>query len=269
MRETTDWAEVVRTSLSKLGGDKIAVPGAKLRAEAERLAREELGTYLRSTGRTFSQFLTDEVPEVLQHKRRGTDMVVGFAGAAVPVPSPTTAGDEQEAPLRRDLYAALTQVSPRPYAYIPSRDEFTNDVSGDSDAVSLPSVTLDELVEERRAFLEGVVDAEQQERLTAAVERSPNPLADFRRAVSDLGLGRSWYAFKLRRLREKLDRWTKDNDLEARPSWFVRRAEPIDTPQEALGQLAKHMTDDEVRGLMVPFRAVEALYRATVKRQRP
>jgi hypothetical protein len=135
--------------------------------------------------------------------------------------------------------------------------------------VEIPSATLEELIAERRAFAEGVRDAEQQTRLATAIERSPNPLADFRRAVSELGLGRSWYTFKLQRLREKLERWAKNNDLEVRPSWFAQRAQQIDAPQDVLAQLARHMTDEEIRSLMVPFRAVEGLYRAAGRRQRP
>lgn len=263
-----DWLAVIREALTKLDGNTIAVPGAKLRAEAEKLAGESLGPYLESRGETFSQLLA-QIPEIVQHKRLGTDMAVGFEGATVPVPSVSSDAEAPEAPLRPDVYAALTQVSPRPYVYIPSGDEFTNDSRDDPDAVAIPSTTLDELIAERRAFAEGVQDAEQQSHLITAIDRSPNPLGDFRRAVFELRLGRSWFTFKLQRLREKLERWAKDNDLEVRPSWFAQRAETGGAPQDVLAYLARYMTDEEIRSLMVPFRAVEALYRAAGRRQRP
>lgn len=268
MKTNLDWPAVIRQGLTKLGGKRIAVPGAKLRAEAEKLAGESLGPYLESRGETFSQLLA-QIPGIAQYKRRGTDMAVGFEGAAVQITRVSSEAEAQEAPLRPDVYAALTQVSPRPYVYIPSGDEFTNDPRDDPDAVEIPSATLEELVAERRAFAESIQDAEQQTRLITAIEQSPNPLAYFRRAVSELRLGRSWYMFKLQRLREKLERWAKDNELEVRPSWFAQRAEPIDAPQDVFAQLARYMSDEEIRSLMVPFRAVEALYRATGKRQRP
>ncbi len=263
-----DWLAVIRQALTKLGGNRIAVPGAKLRSEAEKLAGESLGPYLESRGETFSQLLA-QIPEIAQYKRRGTDMAVGFEGAAVPIPPVSSDARAQEAPLRPDVYAALTQVSPHPYVHIPSGDEFTNDPRDDPDAVELPGTTLEELIAERRAFAEGIQEAEQQTRLITAIERSPNALAYFRRAVSELRLGRSWYVFKLQRLREKLERWAKESNLEVRPSWFAQRAEPGDAPQDVLAHLARYMTDEEIRSLMLPFRAVEAFYRAAGKRQRP
>jgi hypothetical protein len=268
MKATLDWPHIIQQALRKLGGDKIAVPGAKLRDEAEKLAGENLGPYLESGGQTFSQLLA-QIPGIEQYKRRGTDMAVGFKGAAVPVPPVTSYAEAQEVPLRQDVYAALTQVSPRPYVYIPSADEFTNDPPSDPDAVELPGATLQELIAERREFGKGVEDAEQQTRLIAAIERSPNPLWDFRRVVSELRLGRSWYVFKLQRLREKLERWAKESNVQVRPSWFAQRAEPGDAPQDVLAHLARYMSDEEIRGLMVPFRAVEAWYRAAGRRRRP
>lgn len=267
MATANDWAAMMHRALEALGGDKVLVPGAKLRQQLEIVAAEEdadLKTYLYDNRMKFVD-LVERDPKIVIYKRPGTDMSVGFQGAAWPSARSGAAKTRQTsgARLRRDAYAAFTRISDQPYYYIPDKDRFTTDATETAQAIEVPRVTLESLVSTRRAFAEELPEPESQDALCRALDYSPNPLSEFQRTILTLHLGRSWHQFNVQNLTSRLTAWAEGNQITPSQTWFEDDAEssPKSTsPQELLAALAQHLTDDEVRQLRLPFAAFEAMY---------
>ena len=265
-----DWMKLVEQTLSDLGGRSVHVPGAKLHTAVSKTALiqgEDFGRYLMGEDKSFGEFL-EGMSELTVHKRRGTDMLVGFSGATLPALERESRGRPRDnLRLRQDVYAASTRISSEPYVYIRNRDEFTAEQGDATDFVKLPPVTLDELLDQRRTFSKSLEDEHASERLIRAIEFSANPLAHFHRELVQLGLLRQWHKL----IYDRVTAWAGANDVEISQDWFAPRPEtqPIDTPQQILSELARHLTDDEVRGLLIPFRAVEEIYKAIPRGREP
>ncbi len=261
----TDWNSLVREALKRLRADETFVRGAKLRGHVAALGLErgeDLDGFLQETKQKFGK-LVEEDPDVVVHRPVGTDMLVGFRSA--PWPSPV-AGEMTERRhgirFRQDVYAALTLITDRPFYYVQSRDEFTQDPQEGDHRIDLPSVALEILLEQRRQFAEGQASDDVKKELQRAIDRSPNPLVDFQRAIGFQSLGREWHDFKATVLMERLEEWAQHNGIEVSPSWLAEQR-PMDTrlsPQDLLARFAQYMTDEEVRSMQVPFRALEEMY---------
>ena len=170
----------------------------------------DLNSYLTEQGLKFGQ-LVERVPGAVVHRRLGTDMLVGFEGAAWPDEAKAESQPPQPARsrLRQDVYTALTRVSDRPYYYVPGRDEFTQDTSGLEPRIRMPDVNLDDLIAERRDFAKRRADGDSQQRLLGTLDHSANPLGNFQKAVSQLNLNAEWQEIKVARLVERLERWAR------------------------------------------------------------
>ena len=272
---TTDmieWARLIEDTLGELDGRSVCVPGAKLHTEVSKAAlrkTEDFSQYLRDEGKSFADFLAG-IPGISLHKRRGTDMLVGFDGAALPAPEREGRARPREyLHLRQDVYAAFTRISSEPYLYIRNSDEFTTEEAEAADSVQVPSVTLDDLLEHRRSFANSVEDEDKRDHLLKAVGFSSNPRANFHRTLIELGLLRHWYEFNYKLIRQKVTEWAGANNIEIPQEWFAPRegVQPVDSPQQTLSELARYLSDDEIRGLSIPFRAVEEMYRALPRRR--
>ena len=267
MTTSNDWNAMTRRALEALGADKFLVPGAKLRQQLEALAAEEgadLRAYLYDNRIKFAE-LVERDPKIVVYRRPGTDMSVGFQGAAWPSTRTETAKARQTTGvrLRRDAYAAFTRISDQPYYYIPDNDRFTTDATESTKAIGVPRVTLEGLVSTRRAFAGQLAEPESRDQLLRALDYSPNPLSDFQRTVHALHLGRLWHQFNVDTLRSRMTDWAEENGTAFSPTWLEDDSESSATtvsPQELLAQLARHLTDDEVRQLRLPFAAFEAMY---------
>ena len=267
MDTANDWAAMMHRALEALGADKVLVPGAKLRQQLEVLAAEEgadLGAYLYDNRIKFAE-LVERDSKIVVYRRPGTDMSVGFQGAAWPSTRSGAAKARQTSGvrLRRDAYAAFTRISDQPYYYIPNDDRFTIDAAEATQAIEVPRVTLEGLVSIRRAFAEQLAEPDSRDELLRALDYSPNPLSDFQRTVLALHLGRLWHQFNVQTLKSQLTQWAEENRISLSQTWFEDDAESSSrtvSPQELLAQLARHLTDDEVRQLRLPFAAFEAMY---------
>lgn len=268
-----DWSVLVEEVLTDLGGRDLCVPGAKLHTEVSKRGLrqgDDFGQYLRNKGMTFAEFLQLD-RRLAVHKFRGTDILVGFDGAVVPTRpgAARTARFREYSTFRDDIYSAFTRVSPVPYVYVRSTDQFTTEPGEAGDGVGVPPVALENLLEQRRAFAKSLDENDVRDKLVQALEWSSNPLASFHWTVGELRLQRHWHDFNYKAILEKIHNWAETNGVAVSPAWFSERPEgrTAETPQQVLYELARHMTDEEIRSIAVPFRAVEEMYRALPRRQ--
>ena len=190
-------------------------------------------------------------------------MFVGLKGAEWP-DSLSEEKKEYRQRFRADVYEALTRISASGYWYFPDTDEFTQ-VTLENDSlkkIPLPSVTLKDLLDQRRGFAQQGGN-EYRDELTKAIDHSPNPLAAFQTVIASQRLGPSWHKYKSKDLMAKIEAWAKEKKIEVRPEWIEsdQLRENNQSPQQFLAHFATFMTDDEIRSISVPFRAVEAMYR--------
>jgi hypothetical protein len=181
-------------------------------------------------------------------------MLVGLEGATEGPPLP------EARTVREDVYRAFTRVDARPYNYSRSQDRFTQEALDDGDVIPGPTITQDDLMAERRDFAAAQA-AIVQVALYAALDE-PQPLTAFQKAVNGNRLQRQWRRFRLERILQRVDTWVGQHGMAVSPTWLNEEAPvaawPIRTVME---YLLAEMSDDELRGLNVPVRAVEAAFR--------
>ena len=260
----TDWNDIITEALQELRADAIFTRGAILHGKVSQIARRsglDFDGYLKETQQKFSSMI-QKVENIELHKRPNTDMYVGLVGAQWPE---STAGwtPRTQHRFRADVYEAFTRISDSDYWYLPDTDEFTNEIAQDDTRtrIGVPSATLESLLSQRRGFAEESV---AQEELRMAIERSPNPLAAFQAEIARLRLGREWHIYKSRTLRKSIQEWAEQNEVSFRPEWIESQDVESNpqSPQQLMATFAAYMTDEEIRSISVPFRAVEAMYRS-------
>ncbi len=260
----TDWRHIITEALKELQADSVLTRGAILHSKVSEIARRsdlDFDDYLKGTNQRFSS-VVQTVDNVELHKRPNTDMYVGLVGAKWPESTAKWMPKNQHR-FREDVYEAFTRISDNDYWYLPDTDEFSNEIAQDDTRrrIRVPSVTLENLLEQRRRFSE---NSEAHDELERAIERSPNPLAAFQAGISRLRLGQEWHLHKSTTLRKSIEEWADENGIEFNPRWM----EPQDvgatsqSPQQLMAAFAAYMTDEEIRSISVPFRAVEAMYRS-------
>ena len=263
------WNEIVVQALNELGADRFFTTGAKLKRKVQDLGDaqgEDLESYLQESGQKFGEFLEGIVGEDVQIQRSpGTDIRVGLSGASSQRTEPTR--------LRDDVYRSLISIGEQHY-YVKSQDAFTSDTRGipPDDIVALPTVELETLIRDRRAFLEQLSDEGTAAALLQVIDESPSPLRDFQAALPRYDLARAWHQFNVKVLLDRLNKWASQNGIPAGASWAAAdrprfraggyRESPQfpQSSQALLSRLADYMTEDEIRPLLIPFRAVEELY---------
>ncbi len=261
----TQWAELVRRVLREAGGEETLVTGAKLKQILVSASGDEhaLDSYLRAMGMRFKTFLerTDGVEVKTQV---GTDMLVGLEGAGWPTTS--LAQTSEQPRLRQDLYEALTVLSEAGYHYSPSTDEFASGRGDASGAIAMPPVTFEDLIDQRRKFAESLGDSPHAQALIGALEKGASPLANYKRELARTGLSDDWHRFKFDHLYAKLSEWASTNGIAVSPAWHNTSFDPgRDTPQQIITRLVQYMSEQEIRNMNVPFRAVEAYFRDLTK----
>ena len=254
----SDWNSIVLQALRNLGAESVMVPGAKLRLEMETIGSKQefdVPEHMTSTGQPFGT-LVERVEGVVVIRRVGTDMWVGFDGAAPPEdPSPKrTFGPVGS--LRRDVFEAFTRLSKVPFVYVPATDRFVPANLAQGPSIPVPETTLDGLVRDRENFVSSL-DSHAQPALFAALSRSSKPLTEFHRVLSEMNLLGAWASAQADLLRGRVTEWAKECNIPVRDSWFSRdRSRPM--ARQALAQLIPYLTAEEIRELRIPFRAVEA-----------
>ena len=148
-----EWDSKIKQVLSELEADKQLIPGAKLKQQLLRSTSDpaSLDAFLASSGLKFAEML-ERIEGIVVRKRRGSDMLVGFDGADRPVQVAMTRSSEASQQLRDDVYTAMTRVNESGYYYVPRTDQFIAGPVEDPEAIPLPPVSLDDLLEERKDF---------------------------------------------------------------------------------------------------------------------
>ena len=260
----TDWNDIITEALKELRADAIFTRGAILHSKVSKIARRsslDFDRHLKETNQKFSSAI-QKVDNIEIHKRPNTDMYVGLAGAKWPE-STTEWMPRNQHRFRADVYEAFTTISDSDYWYLPDTDEFSKEIAQDDTRkrIRVPSITLEGLLSQRRCFAE---ESEAHEDLKKAIERSPNPLAAFQAEISKLRLGQEWHIYKSKALRKSIEEWAEHNKIEFSPQWIESQdvEHKPQSPQQLMASFAAYMTDEEVRSIAVPFRAVEAMYRS-------
>ena len=237
------------------------VPGAKLREHMVRAgdsAGFDVVDYVANSGMSFSQ-LVARIAGVTIETRPGSDVVIGLDGARVPDQAARHryAKQSKYGGLRSDVYQAFTRVSTVPYVYLPEMDRFVPEDRAEGTSIEVSSQTLERLIFYRQEFI-GTLPSEDQRSLQDSLV-STNPLSDFRREASALGLLAKWALFQETKIKEQVLQWADEHDVTARDAWFRRSHISGTNTHRTLAQLMPYLTADEIRDLRVPFRAVEAL----------
>ena len=268
-----NWNNIITKSLRELKADVTFTRGAILRNKVTQVAEDQgydFDKYLRDSKQKFSA-VVEQTENIVVHKRFSTDMFVGLRGAKWPdsvppeirEPGNRFRGQEYRNWFRDDIYEAFTRISGSTYWYFPDTDEFAQRASDDDERakIAIPQVTLDSLLAQRRDFAE---QQESKEKLIEAIAYSPNPLAEFQNAIHEHQLNRLWHNYKTEKLVEQITDWAKSSSIDNRPEWMDsnRSQEDLQSPQQLMGHFASFMTDDEIRSISVPFRAVEEMYRS-------
>lgn len=260
----TDWSDIITDALKELQADVVLTRGAILHRKVIEIARRsdlDFDGYLKETNQRFSSAV-QKVDNIELHKRPNTDMYVGLLGAKWPEPTAKWTPRTQHR-FRADVYEAFTRISNNDYWYLPDADAFSNDIAQDDTRrkIRVPSVTLESLLDQRRRFSE---ESEAHDELERAIERSPNPLAAFQAEINRLRLGQEWHRHKSTTLRKSIEEWAEENGIEFSPQWMEQQGAEatLQSPQQLMAAFAAYMTDEEIRSISVPFRAVEAMYRS-------
>ena len=258
----TDWKTLALQALRELDGASNMVPGAKLRQQMALLGEEagfDVARHVRHSKKQFSE-LVAEVDGVSIRKRAGSDMLVGLSGAKAPEEPPyREKGHTPAEGLRSDVFQAFTRIAPIPFAYLPASDRFVPQDRAEGQSVEVPPSTLDEAIEDRRRFVD-TLDAGHRKPFLDALHASTSPLAEFRKVVMEQGIGHQWARALTETVGVRVRSWASRNGVLPRDDWFRRERRGASvSAHAALARLAPYLTAEEIRGLHIPFRAVEAL----------
>lgn len=245
-------------ALEELGGQKIMVPGAKLRQQVVETGwrqRFDVAACLTALDRPFAKVLA-EVDGVVVTPVQGSDILVGLSGAKPPDKAPPPVRSPHRG-LRQDIFEAFARISAVPFVYLRERDKFVAENQAEGPSVRVPSASLEQSVASRREFA-GSVSAPEQQRLLDALERSANPLAQFKQVLNANDLFRQWARFRAEKLEDTVRAWAKENHVIPRDAWFTSQRTEGDA-RHTLLRLAPYLTADEIRNLRIPLRAVEAM----------
>ena len=245
-------SEAILSIMRREGADKTMILGARLgalvRDQHDGLLREEMS----QRGLRFVQ-LVQEIPgvEVVRHLGTSGDVLIGLKGAQPPSP-------RGESPfLRPDVFAAFTRAGVR-HSYHPETDEFHEGPRREG-GVDCLEVRISDPAEMRAEFASTVSDPDGGE-LRATLDGQVGSLNRFREVLLRVGLTREWEQFRYEALSERIRGWATARGIEVQSSWF-RRDESTRIqragPRALLAQLARVMTDEEVRAVVIPLGTIE------------
>ena len=253
----TDWPDFVIRALRNLNADQEMVPGAKLRQRMVEIGLKEdfdVAAHVAESPDSFRK-LVEQVNEVIVKTRLGSDFLIGLPGAKVPEISSQVSRPINQSSLRKDVFQAFTRITPAPFVYVQEADRFVPQSQAEGPAIEVDKITLDELVNDRRKFINSLPEPEQQP-LLDALDRSSNPLHSFRQEVEARGLIRRWAAQQSEAIKARVNAWASAHGVAPREAWFQNRQG--DSAHRVLERIAPYMTEDDIRAIHIPFRAIEA-----------
>ena len=256
-----DWDTLTKETLQDLDAHHVMVPGAKLREHMVRAgyaAGFDVGGHVDKSGISFSR-LVERVPGVTVKVRPGSDVAIGLDGARIPDHSSDqrVATPSRHGGLRSDVYQAFTRVSKIPFVYLPGIDRFVTEDRAEGPSIAVNVQTLEHLISYRKEFIDTLPPEHQQQLRDSLI--STNPLSDFRREISALGMVVEWTSAQEKKIKSQVLQWSSEHGVTPRDSWFRRMHLYRTNAHRTLARLTPHLTPDEIRDLRIPFRAVEAL----------
>lgn len=279
------WAPLIQAALDeylskKSATEPVAVPAAPLKPLVVRHA-ERAGLAFPPEGYEHFKFVDflELFPSVVKaHRRPGQDALVVRAQDADLVDRLVL--EEQNRPsakrehvnFRGDVFNAFTKILPpeRSHWYSRVEDKFFEDdsVINDKLLVQVPTLTLEDALDERRDFACTVKDVDQQELLRRALDESRGPLGAFGKAIKEGRLEGQWHLFRVDRVTRRIKDWADSVGLEVNPAWEspTRRAQPESdtvTARETNAFLAGLMKlgPEDAKRVMIPLDIVLKLIR--------
>ena len=244
--------------LENLQAQDTMVPGAKLRQKVVEAGAQrglDVAAQLAEAGLPFSKVLA-EVEGVIVRPVPGSDILVGLPGAKPPakvsMPAKSSHGG-----LRQDVFEAFTRISAVPFVYVHERDRFATEDQAEGPSVRVPPVSLEQSVKVRRESAGSLSEVEEKQ-LLGALDRSANPLAQYRHVLHANNLVRQWAQFQAAEVETRVRKWAEENHVTPRVAWF-RKQHTDSRARHTLQRLAPYLTADEIRDLRIPLRAVEAM----------
>ena len=245
--------------LQALQAQETMVPGAKLRQEMVQAGWQrglDVDAHLAALSCPFSKTLKEIEGIVIVHVP-GSDILVGLPGAKPPAKSTPRAKNPRQG-LRQDVFEAFTRISAVPFVYVRERDKFVRDDQAEGTTVQVPPVSLEQSVASRREFAESLSERESAP-LLDALDRSANPLGQFKQVVHASDLVGQWAKFQAGEMESRIRKWAEENRVVPRSAWFTRQRAEADAARHVLQRLAPYLTADEIRELRIPIRAVAAM----------
>lgn len=276
INSSLDWPSLIDQAITRTRGlSSIPVKGARLRKALEELLAERgcnLNDVLRQEHLTFSRFLTLRDPSLKVIKQQGTDMLVAKSQEELSSSALDSKASQHSFSIRSDFYSALMDFSSDHSWYYDVNKDRAERVKGSihpdkvGELILLPQTSQDEQIALRQAFL----DQYKISPLQTMLSDKGNFMRTFMNHVYGVGLAQQWHEFKFSALKAKLLQWAAEHQMEVKQDWFGRVSHKNETTPDMvyfLKQISRYLTEEELRNLKLPLRAVYEFWLAQ-RRQR-
>ena len=114
----------------------------------------------------------------------------------------------------------------------------------DGPAIKVDGPNLDSLIAVRRDFVK-TLPQDAWGPLLDALDRSPNPLSEFRRVVVAAGAFDKWSAMHAETIKSDIVKWARKNNVTPRDAWFHKPQKMISPPSgaDAIGTVSDRRRD--------------------------
>jgi len=230
------------------------VTGAALATELKKRAAAasiNLPETLKGERTTFLQFVRNsKVVEPIERPQR--DFLVHRKGDV----SVDTIESRDAVSLRPDIYDAFTKLRREAIYYNRDLDRFEPQNNG-GPAVSPISIT--DAIKPREIYAQQQDPAIRDEWL--ALLGQSQPLRRFAKAVQERKLTEAWRTYFSRYTSDRMKAWATASKVVVPVTWYFSKARLVTLdPRSMLRELTDVMSDDEIRTLSIPLRAVEAFW---------
>ncbi|MGA2715322.1 MAG: hypothetical protein ABSG41_19650 [Bryobacteraceae bacterium] len=273
------WKQVVIEALSRaMKTSEKAVPGAKLREIIARVAAEQ-GLRYPAAGHeeeSFSDFLKYFDSVLLIRRRKGEDFLVA------PVDMPQLLLDVSDSAgtrVREDMFEAFTRIPrgtpPTEPWYVPDNDTVewlaVNEQPGLRRLIRIPPSTLDQELEERRAFVQSSdIEGEVKDRIVATLS-SHAGLGSFAKVIGAYGLARKWHAHRFQSVVRRMKAWCEAEHVPWREQWIVTSdqwpaptvatVKVTEAHRNLFGKFVEALSEEDLRRISVPLDIVLKIVR--------
>lgn len=252
-----DYEEILDLALDQVSKSGAAVPGAKFRSFVSKIAADNHVQFPPDGMSSFAKFLENFPHKVIIQRTPGRDIQIAPIGRGELLAEPTVSSPFTR--IREDFFSALTALpnpkEPVTHYYSIETDEVfcqSSAVEMPVDGIPLPPGGLEQEVEVRRAFIDGVkLDSTIKGKLSEALDGA-KPLASFTHAARAYGVAQKWHKFRLKALAQKLKDWSDERGLIWQPTWVT--GSPGKSPA-VIAEVAEPLVDEELENGLQSFLA--------------